>query len=361
MNKAKPFSKEINIDGRKIGSNHPPYIIAELSGNHKGALTKALSLIDAAAETGADAIKLQTYRADTMTLKHDAAEFRIEGGLWANRTLYDLYEEAHTPWQWHPALFERAQHHNITIFSSPFDLTAIELLESLNCPAYKIASFEITDIALIQTAAKTGKPIIMSTGLATLAEIEEAVTAVADAGGTQLALLHCISGYPTPLADCNLKTITDLSQRFNFPIGLSDHTIDHTASVAAIALGASIIEKHFMLDQNDDSVDAAFSLTPEQFKTLITETQKVYKTLGNAGYEIKPSETGGRDFRRSLYSVEAIKQGELFSHKNIRSIRPGLGLHPRYLNKIIGSKATQNIAYGTPVQIIHVDGFKDKK
>ncbi|WP_434940379.1 pseudaminic acid synthase [Shewanella sp. HL-SH8] len=344
------FASTINIDGREIGPLHKPYVIAELSGNHKGNLDQALAMIDAAAATGVEAIKIQTYSADTITLNHNGPEFSIEGGLWAGRTLYDLYQEAHTPWAWHKALFERAKQNNITLFSSPFDLSAIELLESLGCPAYKIASFEINDIGLISAAAKTGKPIIMSTGLATLEEIQEAVEAVAFAGGTQLALLHCISGYPTPIEDCNLRTITDLCQRFDFPIGLSDHTIENTASITAVALGASVIEKHFTLDKSDGSVDAAFSLEPDEFVQLKQQADKVHSALGVAGYEVKPSEAGGRDFRRSLYIAQAIKKGQKFTAENVRSVRPAHGLHTRYLPQIIGQIATQDIAFGEPMK-----------
>jgi pseudaminic acid synthase len=343
------FSTSIKIDSRQIGPRCEPYVIAELSGNHKGSLEQALLMIDSAAATGVDAIKIQTYSADTITLDHDAPEFKIEGGLWAGRTLYDLYQEAHTPWIWHSALFERAKQNGITLFSSPFDISAIDLLESLGCPAYKIASFEINDIGLISAAAKTNKPIIMSTGLATLNEIEEAVSTIEEAGGTQLALLHCISGYPTPIEDCNLRTVADLCARFDFPIGLSDHTIDNTASNTAIALGASIIEKHFTLDKSDGSVDAAFSLEPEGFKYLKSETTRVHKALGVAGYDVKPSEAGGRDFRRSLYVSQSIKKGECFTTENIRSVRPAFGLHTRYLEQVIGQKANQDIAFGEPM------------
>lgn len=348
------FSQTITINGRTIGRQCPPYVIAELSGNHKGSLSQALAMIDAAAATGVDAIKIQTYSADTITLNHDSADFQLTGGLWAGRTLYDLYQEAHTPWEWHEALFQRAKMHNITLFSSPFDASAIALLESLDCPAYKIASFEINDIGLITAAAKTGKPIIMSTGLATLAEIEEAVNAVADAGGTQLALLHCISGYPTPIADCNLRTITDLCQRFDFPIGLSDHTIESTVAITAVALGTSLIEKHFTLDRSDGSVDAAFSLEPTAFIELTRDTNKAFKALGQAGYDIKPSEIGGRDFRRSLYISQTISKGQVFTPDNVRSVRPAHGLHTRYLPQVLGQIASQDIAFGEPLREEHL-------
>lgn len=351
------FLEEIEIAGRMIGKNHPPYLIAELSGNHKGSLEQALSLIDAAADANASAIKIQTYTADTITLDHNGPEFCLTDGLWKGRTLHDLYQEAHTPWEWHEALFAKAASRNIPIFSSPFDITAIDLLESLNCPAYKIASFEINDIGLIKHAASTGKPMIISTGLATLDEIYEAVEAVADAGGKQLALLHCISGYPAPIEDCNLATIEDLRKRFPFPIGLSDHTIDNTASVAAVCLGAAVIEKHFVIDKNDGSVDAAFSLEPEQFKYLVSETKRVKSAIGKAGYDLKPSEEINRRFRRSLYCSQDIKRGELITKNNVRSVRPGLGMHTRYLPQILGKVAAQDISFGTPLSTSHIEGF----
>jgi N-acetylneuraminate synthase len=354
------FLNEIEIAGRKIGNNHPPYLIAELSGNHKGSLEEALNLIDAAADANASAIKIQTYTADTITLEHDGPEFCLTDGLWKGRTLYDLYQEAHTPWEWHHALFEKAASRNIPIFSSPFDSSAIDLLESLNCPAYKIASFEINDIGLIKHAASTGKPMIISTGLATLEEIYEAVEAVADGGGKQLALLHCISGYPAPIEDCNLATIEDLKKRFSFPIGLSDHTIDNTASVAAVCLGASVIEKHFVIDKNDGSVDAAFSLEPEQFKQLVSETNRVKSAIGHAGYELKPSEEINRRFRRSLYCSQNIKKGEVFTNQNVRSVRPGLGLHTRYLPEILGKLANQDINFGTPLDAAYIETFTER-
>lgn len=350
MKKFTQFANTVSINGRKIGPDNPPYIVAELSGNHQGSIEQALELIDAAAATGAEAIKIQTYRADTITLKHDGPEFLLKKGLWANRTLYDLYEEAYTPWEWHAALFERAKAHGVTLFSSPFDNTAVDLLEALNCPVYKIASYEITDIGLIKRVTATGKPIIISTGLATLDEIEEAVEAVHDAGGKELIVLHCISGYPTPIEDCNLNTISDLQQRFSFPIGLSDHTIDQTASVTSVALGARLIEKHFTLDKNNGSVDAAFSLNPDEFKELVYQADRAYKALGKVDYSIKASEADGRKFRRSLYVVKNIKKGELLSAENIRSIRPGLGMHPRYLPQVIGAKALRDLNYGSPLQ-----------
>lgn len=354
MNTTSSFQPSIEIKGRRIGPGQPPYVVAELSGNHKGDLDRALALIDAAAATGADAIKIQTYRPDTITLKHDGPEFRIEGGLWAGRTLYDLYEEAHTPWEWHEALFERARQNQITLFSSPFDATAIDLLESLNCPAYKIASFEITDLPLIERATATGKPIIISTGLATLEEIEEAVSTVSRVGGDQLILLHCISGYPTPIEDCNLATLQDLNQRFSFPIGLSDHTQDNTAAITAIAMGAHFIEKHFTLDRNDGSVDAEFSLEPESFTQLVHSCQNARKAIGKVNYDLKASEAGGREFRRSLYISKAVKKGDRFTPDNVQSVRPGLGLHPRHTKQVLNSLAAADLPAGTPLSWEHI-------
>ena len=349
MKHVKLFKNEFQINNRWIGPNHPPYIVAELSGNHQGDINQALELIDKAASTGVDAIKIQTYTADTITLNHNGPEFMIEKGLWANRTLYDLYQEAYTPWEWHAALFERATEHGITLFSSPFDNTAVDLLESLQCPAYKIASYELIDIGLIKRVASTGKPVILSTGLATLDEIEEAVETVYEAGGRQIVILHCISGYPTPIEDCNLKTIADLQTRFSCPIGLSDHTIDHVASVTAVALGAHFIEKHFTLDRNNGSVDAAFSLNPDEFTALVREAHRASQALGKVDYSVKASEVGGRNFRRSLYVTKDMAKGELFTENNIRSVRPGLGLHPRYLSEVLGTKASRDLKFGTPL------------
>lgn len=349
-----PFEKEFSINNRAIGDNYAPYVIAELSGNHKGELTRALTLIDKAAATGVDAIKIQTYRPDTITLNHNGPEFCLTEGLWQGRTLFDLYQEAHTPWEWHPLLFERAKALGITMLSSPFDSTAVDLLENLNCPAYKIASFEITDIALIKYAASTGKPVIMSTGMATLDEIKEASQAVFDAGGRKLAILHCVSGYPTPLADCNLRTISDLKKKFNTPIGLSDHSLATTAAITSVALGANIIEKHFTLKENDDSVDAKFSLSPNQFTELVNEVKSAWSTLGEASYQLKDSEHANRDFRRSLYVAENIKAGEAFNSKNIKSVRPALGLHPRYLPQILTSTANIDLTSGTALSFEHI-------
>ena len=348
------LQKHITIDGIKIGEGCQPYTIAELSGNHGGDINKALELIDAAAKTGASAIKIQTYRPDTITLNHDGPEFVVKDKLWKGRTLYDLYEEAHTPWDWHEALFARAKQHGITLFSSPFDKTAIDLLEDLNCPAYKIASFEITDIGLIQYAAQTGKPIIMSTGMATLDEIEEAVTAVKEVGGKQLAVLHCVSGYPTPINDCNLSTLAYLKQHLALPVGLSDHSLVDTAAIASVALGASIIEKHFKLEDDTTSVDAAFSLSPSGFKAMVDATTAAYYALGEPSFRLAKSEQDNVAFRRSLYIAQDIKQGELFTETNLRSVRPGLGLHPRYLNSMLGKPASKALNKGSAMKLEYV-------
>ncbi|MBT1444944.1 pseudaminic acid synthase [Shewanella sp. JM162201] len=349
-----PFSKHFSIAGRGVGEGELPLVIAELSGNHKGSLDKALALVDAAAAAGADAIKIQTYTADTITLNHNGPEFCINGGLWAGKTLYELYQEAYTPWEWHQALFERAANHGIPLFSSPFDGSAVDLLESLSAPAYKIASFEINDIALIERVSRTGKPLIISTGLATLNEIEEAVRTVRAAGGNQLALLHCISGYPTPIEDCNLHTLMDLARRFDVIVGLSDHTKDSIASVTAVALGAQIIEKHFTLDRNDGSVDAAFSLEPDEFAAMVKDIRRAHAALGRVNYDLKPSEAGGREFRRSLYVCADIKKGDFFNASNVRSVRPGLGLHTRYLPQVLGQQAACDIAFGTALSPAHL-------
>lgn len=348
------LAKTICIDGRPIGEGHPPYVIAELSGNHGGKLENALALVDAAAGCGVDAIKIQTYRPDTITLNHDGPGFQIEGGLWHGRKLYELYDEAHTPWEWHEALFARAREHDVTLFSSPFDHTAVDFLDELNAPAFKIASFELVDIPLIKKAASTGKPLIMSTGMASFADISEAVAAATAAGATEVALLHCISGYPTPISECNLRTIRDLMEHFNVPIGLSDHTIDHSASVTAVALGATIIEKHFKLSEDDNSVDAAFSLSPERFRDLVAQARRSWEALGVVGYGLRDSEESGHSFRRSLYVAKPVAKGEAFSAENIRSVRPGFGLHPRHFEEVIGRVASEDLPFGTPLKWEHV-------
>lgn len=340
---------KIVIAGREISRNQPPYVIAELSANHNGKLETALKIIDEAAKAGADAVKLQTYRPDTITLDSDAEEFRIKGGLWDGRTLYELYEEAHMPWEWHKPLFEHAKKVGIPIFSSPFDTTAVDLLEDLNAPAYKIASFEAVDLPLIRYVASTGKPMIISTGMADAEEIQEAINAARDGGCKQLAVLHCVSGYPAPAEDYNLRTIGDMVDRFGLVTGLSDHTLDNTTAIASVVLGASIIEKHFTLDRKGGGPDDSFSLEPADLTALCRDSKTAWKALGQVDYGQKSSEQGNVQFRRSLYFVEDLREGELITAHSIRSVRPGFGLSPKYFDQIVNCKVKRNISSGTPV------------
>jgi pseudaminic acid synthase len=342
-------SDDITIDGRKIGRTHPPYVIAEMSGNHNGDIERAYRLIDAAAESGADAVKLQTYTADTITIDHDGPGFLLEGGLWKGRTLYDLYQEAHTPWEWHAPLFEHARKRGISIFSSPFDATAIDLLESLGAPAYKIASFELIDLPLIQRAARTGKPLIISTGLATLGEIEEGVAAARAAGATQILLLHCTSAYPTPPEEANLATIAHLASAFDVPVGLSDHTMGVAVPAAAVALGAVAIEKHFTLARADGGPDSAFSLEAPELKEMVASCRAGWAAVGRVDYGVSPGEGGGRFVRRSLYVVEDVAAGAPLTEANVRSIRPGFGLLPKHLPDVLGHRATRALKRGEPL------------
>ena len=338
----------ITIAGRAIGPDHPPYIIAELSGNHNGDIERAIELLKVAKDAGADAVKIQTYTADTMTIDCDKPDFMIEGGLWDGKQLYELYEWAHTPWQWHQRLFDEAAKLDLTIFSSPFDETAVDLLESLGAPAYKIASFELTDLMLIEKVAATGKPMIMSTGMANQAEIQQAINTATAAGCTELVVLHCISGYPTPLDDANLNSIVRLKNDFNVMIGLSDHTLGVTAAVVGTALGANVIEKHFTLKREDGGPDAAFSLEPDELKLLCTSTREAWSALGKGDYSTKEAEKPNLKFRRSLYVVEDIKQGEPFTEHNLRRIRPGFGLPPKHYQSLIdGATAKCDISRGT--------------
>lgn len=337
------------INGRKIGSEHPPYIIAEMSGNHNGSLERALATIEMAKKMGADAIKLQSYSPDTITMKCEKDEFRVGEGLWKGEYLYDLYEWAQTPFSWHKQLFEHAKSLDITCFSSPFDNSAVDLLEDLNCPAYKIASFEAVDLPLIRYVAKTGKPMIISTGIANEEEIWEALEAARESGAKEIALLHCISSYPAPADQSNLKTIPDIASRFNVLSGLSDHTHGTTVAIASVALGASIIEKHFTLSRADKGPDSEFSLEPNELKHLCTESKTAWLSLGRAGYEKKPVEIESAKYRRSIYVVEDMKKGEVFSSNFVRSIRPGFGLKPKYFDDVIGKKAKVDIKRGTPL------------
>lgn len=342
------MSRPFRIGGQDIGAGHPPYIIAELSGNHNGDMERAFKLIDAAKSAGADAVKLQTYTADTITIDHDGPGFVIEGGIWNGRRLYELYREAHTPWEWHPALFEYARKVGIACFSSPFDRSAIDMLERLGAPAYKIASFEIVDTPLIRYAAKTGKPLVISTGMASRAEIDSALVAARQGSG-DIALLHCISGYPTPIEEANLLRIPALAQTYNCPIGLSDHTLGVEAAIAAVALGAAIIEKHITLARADGGPDAAFSLEPDELTKMVQGARAAFSALGSAEFERATSEQGNIAFRRSLYAVQDIAAGEVFTDMNVRSIRPGLGLPPSLLPDVLGARATRPIPRGTPL------------
>lgn len=337
------------IAGRTIGSGHPPYVIAEMSANHNGSLENAFRIIEAARQAGADAVKLQTYRPDTITLDSDAEEFRIRGGVWDGRTLYDLYGEAHMPWEWHAPLFEHARKLGITIFSSPFDRSAVDLLEELGAPAYKIASFEAVDLPLIRYVASRGKPMIISTGMADQEEIQEAIDAARQGGCRQLAILHCVSGYPAPAGDYNLSTIPDMSRRFGVPVGLSDHTLDNTTAIASVALGACIIEKHFTLDRNGGGPDDSFSLEPGDMAALCRDARTAWASLGKVDYGRKSSELGNVKFRRSLYFVRDLEPGQVITGDDVRSVRPGYGMPPKAIDEVIGRRVATAIARNTPV------------
>ncbi|MFB2649026.1 pseudaminic acid synthase [Shewanella mangrovisoli] len=342
----KPF---ITIDGRKIGPDFPPYIIAELSANHNGDINRAFTIMEEAKKAGADAIKLQTYTADTITLECDSEEFQIHGGLWDGKNLYQLYYEAQMPWEWHQPLFEKAKELGITIFSSPFDFSAVDLLEQLNAPAYKIASFELVDLPLIKRVAQTGKPMIMSTGMANQEEIAEAIATAQANGCQELVVLHCVSGYPAPADQYNLRTIADIAERFNVLSGLSDHTIDNATAVAAVALGACLIEKHVTMDRNGGGADDSFSLEPPELAALCKDAKTAWAALGKVNYERTEAEKGNVKFRRSLYVVKDIKAGELLTHDNVRSIRPGFGIAPKYLEQVLGQTAKVDIKRGAPL------------
>ena len=339
----------ISINKRRISVNDPPYLIAELSANHNGSLERALETIDAAQRCGADAIKLQTYSADTMTIDCDQEDFMIHGGLWDGYKLYDLYKWAETPYEWHKPLFDHARKRGITLFSTPFDETAVDLLESLNTPAYKIASFELIDLPLIRYAASTGKPMILSTGMASESEIEEAVTTAHDAGCKELILLHCISSYPAPIEQANLRQIPELAHRFGTLSGLSDHTLGTAAAVTAVALGACLIEKHFTLSRADKGPDSAFSLEPADLERLCQEAKRAWLALGQAGFERQEAEQGSKVFRRSLYIVEDLEAGDVLTSKNLRRVRPGYGLSPKYYDDLLGKRVGEAVRAGTPV------------
>ncbi len=335
------------INKRKIGPNELPFIIAEMSANHNGDINNAYKIIDMAKQAGADAVKLQTYKPDTITMDMRTPEFMIEGGLWDGQSLYELYKEAHMPWEWHQPLFDYAKKVGITIFSSPFDNTAVDLLEDLNTPAYKIASFEAVDLPLIKYVAQTGKPMIISTGMADAQEIQEAIEAAREGGCKELAILHCVSGYPAPAEDYNLRTLTDMQKKFGLVTGLSDHTIDNTTAITSVALGASIIEKHVTLDRNGGGPDDSFSLESEELKQLCVGAKTAWKSLGRVDYGRKSSEQANVKFRRSLYFSRDVKKGERITMHNVKSIRPGFGLSPKNLDRILQMICTEDVKKGT--------------
>src|ERR1051326_153564 len=340
----------IKIVDRTIGPGQPVYVIAELSANHCQQFDNAVRLVHAAKEAGADAVKLQTYTADTLTIKSDRPEFRVAGGtLWDGRTLHDLYREAYTPWDWQPKLKQLADSLGIHLFSTPFDPTAVEFLEKMNVPAHKIASFELVDLPLVDKIARTNKPIIMSTGMATLAEIADAVATIHNAGNQQLALLKCTSAYPAPPEDMNLRTIPHLADAFGVPAGLSDHTLGFAVPVAAVALGASIVEKHFTLSRAVPGPDSAFSLEPHEFKAMVEAIRTAERALGKVHYGLSSKEASSRVFRRSMFAVRNVTAGETFTERNVRSIRPAHGLPPKHVGEVLGRKAVRDVAEGTPL------------
>ena len=348
-------NRSLRLADRTIGAGSPPFIVAELSGNHKGSLARALEILEAAKESGADAVKLQTYTPDTITIDHPGPDFVIDSGLWKGRTLYELYQEAHTPWAWHEPLIEKARELGICIFSSPFDATAVDFLETLDTPAYKIASFELVDLPLIRKAAATGKPMILSTGLASEQDIRDAVNAAHEAGAGGVLLLHCTSAYPTPMAEANLRAIPYLSRTFEVPVGLSDHTLGGAAAVAAVALGAVMIEKHMTMQRADGGPDASFSVEPAELSQLCADVRAAWQALGNENGGISPSEKESLRFRRSLYLVADVREGERLTTDNLRSIRPSSGLPPRHLPELLGRRVLRDIPRGTPMQWDFVD------
>ncbi|POY39121.1 pseudaminic acid synthase [Solitalea longa] len=343
--------KSFKISNIEIGPEHKPFIIAEMSGNHNQSLDRALEIVDAAADAGAHCIKLQTYRADTITFNSNSAEFTIndDKSIWKGQNLYQLYEQAYTPWEWHQPIFEHAKKRGILAFSSPFDVTAVDFLETLDVPAYKVASFENTDHILLKKVAQTGKPVIMSTGVASVADIEESVKVLREAGCEQLVLLKCTSTYPASPENTNLLTIPHMAQLFNVSVGLSDHTMGIGASVAAVAMGARVIEKHFTLRRADGGVDSTFSLEPEEMKALVIESERAFLAMGKVNYTLSDKEKNSLQFKRSLFVVKDLEAGEEFSAENVKSIRPANGLHTRYYDQILGKKAKTAIKAGTPL------------
>jgi N-acetylneuraminate synthase len=350
------LAPSITIAGRKIGADHPPYVIAEMSGNHNGEIERAFRLLQAAKAAGADAVKLQTYRADTITIDHDGPDFVVQGGLWDGRRLFELYGEAHTPWEWHAPIFARARELGIAVFSSPFDPTAVDLLESLDAPAYKIASPEIVDLPMIRRVARTGRPMIISTGMASFAEIAEAVAAARDAGADEIAVLHCVSAYPAPPEVMNLRTIADLGARLGTVVGLYDHTLDTLVATLSVGMGAALIEKHFTLAREDGGVDSAFSLEPEELARLVRDARTAHAALGAPAYGPLESELGVLKLRRSLYVVADVKQGEVLTEAVVRSIRPARGLAPKWLDRVLGARAARDLKRGEALTGDMVEG-----
>jgi pseudaminic acid synthase len=342
----------IDIADKKIGLEHTPFLIAEMSGNHNQSLERALEIVEAAAETGVHALKLQTYTADTLTLDVSDGDFFIKdkNSLWKGRSLYELYQEAYTPWEWHEPIMQRASELGMLCFSTPFDDSAISFLEDLNVPAYKIASFENTHLSLIKKAASTGKPMIISTGMASISEMDEMVQTIRDAGCEQFILLKCTSAYPATPENSNVLTIPHMRKLFNCEVGLSDHTMGIGASVAAVAHGATVIEKHFTLRRADGGVDSAFSMEPEELKQLVVETERAWQSLGEVKYGVSEAEKGSMTFRRSLYIAEDMNKGDVFTEKNLRIVRPGLGLAPKYYEILLGRKVNKKINKGTAVK-----------
>jgi N-acetylneuraminate synthase len=344
------MTNSIEIGNRRIGPGNPTYCIAEVSANHNQDYERAVRILEAAKRAGADAVKLQTYTADTITIASDRKEFRIGGGtLWDGRSLHDLYGEAYTPWEWQPRLKKVAEELGMDLFSSAFDFTAVDFLEGMGVPAHKVASFELVDIPLIQKMGRTGKPLIMSTGMASVEEIEEAVQSARAAGATQIALLKCTSAYPAPVEEMNLRTIPEMARRFGVPVGLSDHTMGIAVPVAAVALGACIIEKHLTLSRATPGPDSGFSLEPQEFKAMVEAVRMAEKALGEVHFGLSGKEESSRVFRRSLFVVQDVKRGETFTAANVRSIRPGYGLHTRHLNEVLGKQAGRDIERGTPL------------
>lgn len=347
---------EFSIDGHPVGPGHPPFIIAELSANHNGSLERALATIDAAKQCGADAIKLQTYTADTLTIESSKPDFLIDGGLWDGYTLYELYKWAQTPFEWHEAMFAHARKIGLTVFSTPFDETAVDLLKTLDAPAFKIASFEIVDLPLIRYAAKTGKPMIISTGMASEAEITDAVQAASQAGCKAVSLLHCISSYPAPIGQANLRRISAIAEKFDAVPGLSDHTMGTTAAVASVALGACVIEKHFTLNRSDGGPDSAFSLEPAEFSRLCIDSRDAWSALGEGKFAKQAIEEGNLKFRRSVYFVRDLPAGSTVTQTDIRRIRPGLGLEPKHFDTLVGKRLKVDVTHGTATRW---DQFED--